>query len=716
MSILHPARNGSTQRSLREMPEIVSIPDEGLGNSSYVVDLEDGRLLVLDPERDPTPYLQMAERRAATVAFAVETHLHADFVSGSRELAAKGAKVVASASSCLEFPHAPFGDGDELDLGGLTLLALATPGHTPEHLAYLLLDGSRPVAVFSGGSLLPGSVARTDLISPELAEPLARALYRSVTERLLTLPDDLAVYPTHGTGATFCAAAPGGSRSSTTIGQEKASNPLLSVPDEDAFVARLLAGYGSHPDYFLRLRTVNKRGPRLYGDHPPPLEPLSPAEVRALIAQGVEVVDARPIADFAAGHIPGSLSNQLRPAFATWIGWLVPGDRPLVFVLNDDQDRSELIRQCLKIGYENITGELGGGMAAWRAEGFDENDVRLVGPPEFARDHGTVLDVRQESEFANVRLGINQGLTGSTTVIMKIDLVGPHQRGLAMGLNEASGYGAVALTAVATGFIAARYGLRPEPFFLALEYAGLGLALSALFVKETHAHARHEAANHVAISDHLHGDLRARDVFALTSLREPALSACSQAGLINNLNDGLAWGLFPLFFAGAGLGIAQIGILAAIYPGVWSIGQLVTGALSDRVGRKWLIASGMLVQAAGLSLIAATRSFAPWAAGAAVLGAGTAMVYPTLLAAVGDVAHPQWRASAIGVYRLWRDVGFAIGALVAGVAADSFGFAGAIWLVAALTAASGVVVSARMYETLPKPRGVPSLSDSGRTR
>ncbi|HZJ49649.1 MAG TPA: MBL fold metallo-hydrolase [Actinomycetota bacterium] len=382
------------------MPEIVSIPDEGLGNSSYVVDLEDGRLLVLDPERDPTPYLQMAERRAATVAFAVETHLHADFVSGSRELAAKGAKVVASASSGLEFPHAPLGDGDELDLGGLTLLALATPGHTPEHLAYLLLDGSRPVAVFSGGSLLPGSVARTDLISPELAEPLARALYRSVTERLLTLPDDLAVYPTHGTGATFCAAAPGGSRSSTTIGQEKASNPLLSVPDEDAFVARLLAGYGSHPDYFLRLRTVNKRGPRLYGDHPPPLEPLSPAEVRALIAQGVEVVDARPIADFAAGHIPGSLSNQLRPAFATWIGWLVPGDRPLVFVLNDDQDRSELIRQCLKIGYENITGELGGGMAAWRAEGFDENDVRLVGPPEFARDHGTVLDVRQESEFA----------------------------------------------------------------------------------------------------------------------------------------------------------------------------------------------------------------------------------------------------------------------------------------------------------------------------
>ncbi|HYN35347.1 MAG TPA: MFS transporter [Actinomycetota bacterium] len=302
--------------------------------------------------------------------------------------------------------------------------------------------------------------------------------------------------------------------------------------------------------------------------------------------------------------------------------------------------------------------------------------------------------------FANVLLGINQGLTWSTTVIMKIDLVGPKQRGLAMGLNEASGYGAVALTAMATGFIAARYGLRPEPFFLGLAYAGLGVALSGLFVKETRDHARHEAANHVATSDSLRGDLRLREVFALTSYRDRAMSSCSQAGMVNNLNDGLAWGLFPLFFAEAGLDIGRIGVLAAIYPAVWGAGQLVTGGLSDRVGRKWLIAWGMVVQAVGLGIIAATRSFAPWAAGAFVLGAGTAMVYPTLLAAVGDVAHPQWRASAVGVYRLWRDTGFAVGALLAGIAADALGFAAAIWLVAALTAASGVVVALRMYETM----------------
>jgi MFS family permease len=306
--------------------------------------------------------------------------------------------------------------------------------------------------------------------------------------------------------------------------------------------------------------------------------------------------------------------------------------------------------------------------------------------------------------FANVLLGVNQGLAWSTTVIMKIDLVGPRQRGLAMGLNEASGYGAVALTAMATGFIAAEYGLRPAPFFLGLAYVGLGLALSALFVEETRGHARHEAANQVAVSDRLGGELAARQVFVLTSLRERALSSCSQAGMVNNLNDGLAWGLFPLFFAGAGLDVVRIGVLAAIYPAVWSIGQLMTGALSDRIGRKGLIAGGMFVQALALGLIAASRSFGPWAFGAALLGAGTAMVYPTLLAAVGDVAHPQWRASAVGVYRLWRDTGFAVGALVAGIAADTLGFAGAIWIVALLTAVSGVIVAIRMYETLQERR------------
>jgi len=300
---------------------------------------------------------------------------------------------------------------------------------------------------------------------------------------------------------------------------------------------------------------------------------------------------------------------------------------------------------------------------------------------------------------ANVLLGLNQGLTWSTTVIMKIDLAGPARRGLAMGLNEAAGYGAVAVTALATGFIAARYGLRPDPFFLGMAFAGLGLGLSTIFVRETRGHARHEARGHVGTSAQAHGGLSTRQVFLLTSFKEKALSAASQAGLVNNLNDGLAWGIFPIFFARGGLSVARIGVLVALYPAVWGAGQLVTGALSDRLGRKWLIAAGMWTQAAAIAFIAAAHGFWPWAAGALLLGAGTAMVYPTLLAAIGDVAHPAWRASAVGVYRLWRDGGFAIGALLAGGIADLLGLAAAIWAVAALTAVSGLIVALRMYET-----------------
>jgi MFS family permease len=303
--------------------------------------------------------------------------------------------------------------------------------------------------------------------------------------------------------------------------------------------------------------------------------------------------------------------------------------------------------------------------------------------------------------FANVLLGINQGLTWSTTVIMKIDLVGPTRRGFAMGINEAAGYVAVALTALATGYIAEQYGLRPEPFFLGVAFVGLGLGLSTLFVRETRGHAQLEAASHVTSDDTLHHGLTTGEVFTLTSFKEPALSSCSQAGLVNNLNDGLAWGIFPLYFAAAGLSVARIGVLAAIYPAIWGLGQLVTGGLSDRIGRKFLIVAGMLTQAVAIGLIAATSGFAAWAIGAFLLGVGTAMVYPTLLAAIGDVAHPAWRARSIGVYRLWRDGGFAIGAILAGVIADAVSITAAIWAVAALTAASGIVVAVRMYETHP---------------
>lgn len=302
---------------------------------------------------------------------------------------------------------------------------------------------------------------------------------------------------------------------------------------------------------------------------------------------------------------------------------------------------------------------------------------------------------------ANVLLGVNQGLTWSTTVIMKIDLVGPSRRGLAMGFNEAAGYGAVALAALATGFIAADYGLRPEPFYLGIAFAAVGLGLSVAVVRETLPHAQLEAANHRATTGQLADVSSTRQVFVVTSVRERALSACSQAGLVNNLNDGLAWGLFPLYFAAAGVPVGRIGILAALYPAVWGFGQLVTGGLSDRIGRKPLIVGGMFTQAAAIAVMAAGSSFGVWAVGSVVLGLGTAMVYPTLLAAVSDVANPTWRARSVGVYRLWRDVGYAVGALMAGLLADAFNIEVAIWAVAALTAVSGMIVVMRMYETHP---------------
>ena len=295
---------------------------------------------------------------------------------------------------------------------------------------------------------------------------------------------------------------------------------------------------------------------------------------------------------------------------------------------------------------------------------------------------------------ANILLGISQGLTWSTTVIMKIDLVGPGRRGLAMGFNESAGYLAVAVTALLTGEIAARAGLRPEPFLVGAAYAALGLGLSSLWVRETRSHADHEAGMREA-SAHLSD----REVVVKTSLREPALSAASQAGLVNNVNDGLAWGLFPVLFASAGLSLRQTGLLVALYPAVWGVGQLGTGALSDRWGRKHLITGGMLLQSAALGIIATANSPAPWAAASVLLGTGTAMAYPTLLASIGDVAHPSWRARAVGVYRLWRDLGFVVGALVTGVLADAFGIRPAIWAIAGLTALSGLVVAQRMYET-----------------
>ena len=296
--------------------------------------------------------------------------------------------------------------------------------------------------------------------------------------------------------------------------------------------------------------------------------------------------------------------------------------------------------------------------------------------------------------LANFFLGISQGLTWSTTVIMKIDLVGPKKRGLAMGLNEFAGYFAVAVSAWATGYIASLYSVRPEPFYLGIGYVIIGLILSIFFAKETILHVAHESKNHVS---HI---LSQKDIFFKTSFTDKNLSSISQAGFVNNLNDGMAWGLFPILFASFNMNLGQIGWLAAIYPASWGIFQLFTGHMSDIYGRKWLIVWGMWIQALGIALTALSSDFLGFALGGLLLGVGTAMVYPTLLATIGDVAHPNWRASSVGIYRLWRDSGYAIGAILAGLVADYFGLHAAIWLIALMTFISGLIVVIRQSETL----------------
>jgi MFS family permease len=300
---------------------------------------------------------------------------------------------------------------------------------------------------------------------------------------------------------------------------------------------------------------------------------------------------------------------------------------------------------------------------------------------------------------ANVFLGVSQGLTWSLTVIMKIDLAGARQRGLAMGLNEFSGYVAVAGAALGTAWIATNYGLRPEPFYLGIAFVALGLLLSVFAIRETRHHAAHESA----LSERLAQPMTRREVFWRTTCTDRDLSSVTQAGMVTNLNDGMAWGLFPLWFAAASMSLEQIGILTAVYPATWGVAQLIAGACSDRIVRKWLIAGGMWVQALGIAVVLLASGMRAATLGAVLLGLGTAMAYPTLLAAIGDVTHPSCRASAVGVYRLWRDLGYAFGAALSGVLADALGLSLAITAVAIVTLMSGIVVAIRMRETLPAP-------------
>ncbi|MGY1594129.1 rhodanese-like domain-containing protein [Geodermatophilus sp. SYSU D00708] len=380
-------------------PELVPVVDDGLGNTTWLVGLGDGRALVVDASRDLRAVHAAARARDWSVAFAADTHLHADFVTGAVDLAAGGARLLASAAGSRAYTHHGLSDGDEVDLGGLTLRALGTPGHTGEHLAYLLADGDRPLGVFTGGSLLVGAAARTDLVDPDRTEELARAQYASL-RRLATLPDEVQVWPTHGAGS-FCSAPPGAARSST-IGREKVTNPLLATADEDAFVGRLLGSLGTFPAHFRRLAEVNRRGPApLTADAC--LARLTVPQVLAARAAGAEVVDVRPPTTYAAGHVPSSLAISLRPVFATWLGWLVPDPAtPLVFVRRAEQDPDEVVWQARKVGYDVLAGELAGGVAAWAAAGQPVATVPLLQPGQV--DPARVLDVRQDREYAGGHL------------------------------------------------------------------------------------------------------------------------------------------------------------------------------------------------------------------------------------------------------------------------------------------------------------------------
>lgn len=405
------------------MPRVYDFVDEGLGHSSYVIDLGDGTAAIVDPPRFPTAHEALAKSLGLRLAWTLDTHSHADYVTGSSALAERrGTTFVAPAASHLESPHRPVTDGEHVALAeGVELIALATPGHTPDHHAYVLVEHRRPVALFSGGSLMVGAVGRTDLCGADLAVPLAHKMFGAL-RRFDRLPDDLAVYPTHGAGS-FCS-APGASQRTSTLGHERDTNPLFSITDEDKFVEQLVAGFGTFPTYFTRLPELNRRGPTRY-DSLPHLAALKPEDVELHLAEGGIVVDARPVASFSAGHIPGSLSNTLRPVFASWLGWLVEHSRALAFVLDAGQDRTDLVRQCLDVGHEHLVGELVGGIDAWTDSGRPVSRIPLVDPTGMT---GQVIDVRQANEYAsghvpgalNIELGAVEGahLTAEQVTVM----------------------------------------------------------------------------------------------------------------------------------------------------------------------------------------------------------------------------------------------------------------------------------------------------------
>ncbi len=383
--------------------KIVQFVDEGLGNSAHMVISErTGQAVLVDPMRDVDRYLKAADDAGAHITHVLETHIHNDFVTGSREISAR---LGASRDARLQFEYDPLQDGDTIVVGDLLFQVLETPGHTPEHLSYLVCDQSmpsQPPALFSGGSLLVGAVGRTDLLGQEYAKGLALQLYSALHQKLLTLSDDVVVYPTHGAGS-FCAAAPGSARS-TTIGQERQTNQYLQIESEEKFIETLLRDMPSYPKYFKYLRKINQQGPPVLG-RVPKLAPLTPQQVRDRMSQGEAIVDIRPVAKYLADHIPGVFHVELRPAFGVWVGWTVQFSAPIVIVSDREEEHEEAVRQLIRIGYDNLSGYLKGGMKAWRKAGLPQTQIPELTVYELAsrlkdEDAPVALDVRFNHEWS----------------------------------------------------------------------------------------------------------------------------------------------------------------------------------------------------------------------------------------------------------------------------------------------------------------------------
>lgn len=379
--------------------------NEGLGNSSYFLgSTKTGEAVVIDPQRDVDIYIDEAQIGGMKIKFALETHLHADFVSGSRELAnSTGATIGASAAAELRFPHLSLREGDRIEIGEIALEVLETPGHSPEHISYLVQERSKlePHAIFSGGALIAGGIARTDLLGHEHAIPLAKQAYYTLHDKILKLSDETHVFPTHG-GGSYCV-APQSEERTTTIGQERRSSRLLSVSSENEFVKLALEGLPPYPAYFKWMRPINQKGPRIFG-RLPELAPLEPQSFRKKIEDGALVIDVRRIKDFARGHISGAYHIVLRDAFSSWLGWIVPPEKPLIFIDTTIEARDIIVRQCIRIGYDDLEGYLKGGLEAWIAAGYPVSTSGLVTPLDLSRklDSGqeiAVLDVREKDAW-----------------------------------------------------------------------------------------------------------------------------------------------------------------------------------------------------------------------------------------------------------------------------------------------------------------------------